>query len=356
MNPQSVPRILVVGVGALGGLIAARLRASGRTVWLATKDAQQAATLRATGLRVSGVGGDVSVRTDEVAPLDAYGEGDPFDVVVLATKAQGAMQAAPKLVRMLNANGVLLPIQNGNVAQALADQLGSDQILGGLSNLGATMLEVGSYEQRNAGYLLIGELSGGESERCERVRRAMTGGVEVRVTPNIRAAVWAKLLLNCSVTTIGALAGRTMREYIALPLGRRLFDLTYDEALTVALAAGVHPQRMLADPVPPGWSGRSVPGEAHEAWVRELVGFYGDLKPSMLQDFERGRPTEIDFINGYVAELGRTKGVPTPANAAIVATVRAITRGELRPDPSLLGRTLDALGGAPGTEAMGGRV
>jgi hypothetical protein len=82
-----------------GRVIAARLRASGRTVWLATKDAQQAARLRATGLRVSGVGGDVSVRSDEVAPLDAYGEGDPFDLVVLATKAQGAMRVAPKLVR-----------------------------------------------------------------------------------------------------------------------------------------------------------------------------------------------------------------------------------------------------------------
>jgi 2-dehydropantoate 2-reductase len=136
-----------------------------------------------------------------------------------------------------------------------------------------------------------------------------------------------------------------MREYIALPLGRRLFDLAYDEALTVALAAGVHPQRMLVDPMPPGWRGRSVPGEAHEAWLRELLASYGDLKPSMLQDFERGRPTEIDFINGFVVELGRTKGIPTSANAAIVEIVRAITRGELRPDPSLLGRTLEVSAG-----------
>jgi 2-dehydropantoate 2-reductase len=151
-------------------------------------------------------------------------------------------------------------------------------------------------------------------------------------------------LLNCSVTTIGAIAGRTMREYIALSRGRRLFDLAYDEALTVALASGVHPQRMLVDPIPPGWSGHIVPGEAHDAWLRDILASYGDLKPSMLQDFERGRPTEIDFINGYVADVGRTMGIPTPANAAIVETVYAITRGELRPDPSLVGRTLGSLG------------
>jgi 2-dehydropantoate 2-reductase len=172
----------------------------------------------------------------------------------------------------------------------------------------------------------------------------MNGGVEVRVTTNLRAAVWSKLLLNCSVTTIGAIAGRTMREYIALPYGRRLFDLAYDEALTLALATGVHPQRMLVDPIPPGWSGHSVLGEGHDAWLRDILASYGDLKPSMLQDFERGRPTEIDFINGYVADTGRSKEVPTPANAAIVKTVYAITRGEHRPDPSLLSRTLGSLG------------
>jgi 2-dehydropantoate 2-reductase len=101
---------------------------------------------------------------------------------------------------------------------------------------------------------------------------------------------------------------------------------------------------MLVDPIPPGWSGHSVPGEAHDAWLRDILASYGDLKPSMLQDFERGRATEIDFINGYVADVGRTMGIPTPANAAIVETVYAITRGELRPDPSLLSRTLGSLG------------
>jgi 2-dehydropantoate 2-reductase len=336
-------KILVVGAGALGGIIAARLRASGQPVWLATKDAQAATRLKATGLHVSGVGGAVSVELAEIAPLDAYHESDAFDLVVLATKAQEAMRVAPRLIRMLGAGGVLLPIQNGDVAQALADRHGRDQILGGLSNLGATMKEPGCYEQRNAGHLLIGELSGGDTARCERVRQAMCGGVEVRVTTNIRGAVWSKLLLNCSVTTIGAIARRTMREYIALPHGRKLFDLAYDEALKVALAAGVRPERMLVDPMPPGWSGRSVPGEAHEAWLREILASYGDLKPSMLQDFERGRPTEIDFINGHVADFGRTKGIPTPANVAIVEMVRAISRAELRPDPSLLGRVLGGL-------------
>jgi 2-dehydropantoate 2-reductase len=133
-----------------------------------------------------------------------------------------------------------------------------------------------------------------------------------------------------------------MREYIAAPEGRATFDLAYDEALSVALASGARPERMLVDPIPPGWNGRAVPGAEHDAWLREVLNGYGDIKPSMLQDFERGRTTEIDFVNGHVVDVGRRLRVPTPVNAAIVETVHAITRRQLAPDPALLGRILDA--------------
>jgi 2-dehydropantoate 2-reductase len=133
-----------------------------------------------------------------------------------------------------------------------------------------------------------------------------------------------------------------MRDYIASEDGRELFDRTYDEALSVALASGARPERMIVDPVPPNWSGRTVPSKAHDAWLCQILDSYGDVKPSMLQDFERGRITEIDFINGYVVNLGRQFGVPTPANTAVVEAVRTITRRMISPDPALLGRTLQA--------------
>ncbi len=325
--------------------MAARLRGAGAPVWLATRTAESAARLKASGLRVTGVGGSLSVEvTDVVAPVDEYRDRAPFDLVVVATKAHDAIEVAPVLSERLGPGGTLLPIQNGGVAQVLADRLGNDRVLGGLSNLGATMTAPGEYEQRNGGHLLVGELAGGESERAERVRVWLGRGVEVKVTPNIRGAVWSKLLLNCSVTTIGAIAGRPMREYITWPDGRELFDRTYDEALSVALASGARPERMIVDPVPPAWSGRSAAGEAHDAWLGRILEGYGDVKPSMLQDFERGRPTEIDFVNGYVVNLGRRLGVRTPANAAIVEAVRAITRREIVPEPALLGRVLHASG------------
>ncbi len=335
-------KTLVVGIGALGGIIAGRLRAAGAAVWLATRNAESAAQLKVCGLSVTGVGGALSVAATNVAPVHDYTAADAFELIVLATKAQAAIDIAPSLTKLLALGGTLLPIQNGGVPQILAKQLGNERVLGGLSNLGGTMTTLGHYEQRNAGHLLIGELGGGYSERAQRVQAWLGRALEVRITPNLPGAAWSKLILNCSTTTIGALVGATMREYLSYPEGRGLFSRTYDEALSVALASGVHPQRMLVEPVPPGWSARSVPSAAYDAWLGEVLAAYGDLKASMLQDIERQRSTEIDFINGYVVDLGRQLGVSTPVNAAIVETIRAISCGQARPSPTHLARMLQA--------------
>jgi len=305
-------------------------------VHLAVRSAEAAERLKASGLRVTGAGGEASAAAAHVATLDGLGGARPFDLILLATKAQDALAAAPALPGLLAPDGAILPIQNGFVPGMVADRLGDSRVVGGLSNLGATMTAPGVYEQRNAGHLLIGELAGGEDGRTARIAGLLGAGIEVRVTGNLRGAVWSKLLLNCAVTTLGALAGLTMRRFLALPGGRDLFMRTYDEALSVALAAGDRPERMVVEPLPPGWDGRSRPGPAFEAWLGEILAFYGDLKPSMLQDFEQGRPTEIDFINGHVVAVGRRHGLATPVNGAITETVRAITRGEAVPGPALL--------------------
>ena len=104
-------KTLIIGMGALGGLIAARLRGAGLAVWLATRDAEQADRLRASGLRVTGMGGSVTVQATAIAPLDAYGADDKFELVLLATKAHDAIEVAPKLSLLLGPNATLLAIQ-----------------------------------------------------------------------------------------------------------------------------------------------------------------------------------------------------------------------------------------------------
>jgi 2-dehydropantoate 2-reductase len=90
---------------------------------------------------------------------------------------------------------------------------------------------------------------------------------------------------------------------------------------------------MNVDPIPPGSKGTSVPGPDYDVWIEQILAGYGDIKPSMLQDFERGRRTEIDFINGYVAQLGKQMGLPVAMNAAITDMVHLIEQGQIQPHP-----------------------
>src|SRR5215472_1683132 len=126
-------QILIVGIGALGGTIAARAIRTGLPVRLAARNTDSAEALRRSGLRVSGIGGveGMEVRADaiDVAAVEDYGKGDQFDLILLATKAQDALEVAPHVVGLLAPEGVILPIQNGAVARVLADRLGEDKIL-----------------------------------------------------------------------------------------------------------------------------------------------------------------------------------------------------------------------------------
>src|SRR5215510_4189517 len=106
-------QILIVGIGALGGTIAARALRAGLPVRLAARNTDSAEALRRSGLRVSGIGGEVRVDTFDVAAIEDYGKGDQFDLILLATKAQDALAIAPHLVGLLAPEGVILPIQNG---------------------------------------------------------------------------------------------------------------------------------------------------------------------------------------------------------------------------------------------------
>src|ERR1700726_205588 len=325
--------MLIVGTGALGGTIAARALRAGLPVRLAARNIDSAKALRRSGLRVSGIGGDVRADVIDIAAVEDYGKGDQFDLILLATKAQDTLEVAPRVLRLLAPGGVMLPIQNGGVARVLADGLGEDRILGGFSNLGATMVEPGVYEHENTGHLEIGELAGGASERVERVARALGRAIEVKVSSNLTGAIWSKLLINCSVTTLGALCSQTMRQYMETEAGTKVFRRTYEEALSVALAIGTRLERLAMDPIPPGWPSNFAAEEHYESWVEAVIAFYGDIKPSMLQDLERGRRTEIDFINGYVATLGHASGVPVHMNVTITGLVHQIERGDLQPTP-----------------------
>src|SRR5437868_11648746 len=151
-------QILIVGIGALGGTIAARAIRTGLPVRLAARNADSAEALRRAGLRVSGIGGEVRADVIDIAAVEDYGKGDQFDLILLATKAQDTLEVAPRVLRLLSPGGVMLPIQNGGVARGLAGGPGEDRVLGGIYNLSPTGDEPRVCAQEHAGHLVIGPL------------------------------------------------------------------------------------------------------------------------------------------------------------------------------------------------------
>src|ERR1700730_5958185 len=117
-------QILIVGIGALGGTVAARALRAGLPVRLAARNTESAEVLRRSGLRVSGIGGEVRADVIDIAAVEDYGKGDQFVLNLVATKSQDTLEVAPRVLPLLPPGGVILPVQNGGVARMLADGLG----------------------------------------------------------------------------------------------------------------------------------------------------------------------------------------------------------------------------------------
>src|SRR5258705_8116852 len=120
-------QILIEGIGALGGTIPARARRAGLPVRLAARNTESAEVLRRSGLRVSGIGGEVRADVIDIAAVEDYGKGDQFDLIVLATKAQDTLEVAPRVLRLLAPDGVMLPIQNGGGARGVWGGVGGEK-------------------------------------------------------------------------------------------------------------------------------------------------------------------------------------------------------------------------------------
>jgi 2-dehydropantoate 2-reductase len=179
---------------------------------------------------------------------------------------------------------------------------------------------------------VLGDLAGRESQALEQAAAALSDFGEVRVTSNIRGELWAKLVHNCMMNAVCTLTGRNaawiLRDPVVWPFARALEA----EAVRVALAHGVE----LGTSCLYGCAPQDFVEEAGEPRVAQaLRAAYpetGDLYPSMVQDVWKGRPTEIEYMNGFIVGKGKEAGIETPRNAAITALIHRIERGELAPD------------------------
>jgi 2-dehydropantoate 2-reductase len=320
-------RIAIVGAGAIGGYIGARLSRAGADAVLFARGPHLRA-MRESGLRVLSPDGDFEVQpevTDNLADIGIA------DVVFLGVKAHSLTALAPDLHLLFGPDTVVVSLQNGipwwyfqghggeldglrlervDPGGVIASAIDRHRVLGSLAYFATDIVEPGVIHHSEGNRISFGEPDGTRSERAKRVADALiAAGFRCPISTRIRNEIWVKLLGNVAFNPISALTGGTLEELVHHPDTSRLVRQVMTEAEAVAAKLGIE---------------LPISIEQRIAGAEKV----GAHKTSMLQDYEAGRPMEIEAIVGAVVELGEKLGVPMPSTSAVYACTKAL--GEMR--------------------------
>jgi 2-dehydropantoate 2-reductase len=318
--------ILVVGGGAIGGITAAKLAPEVRRVTVLDANEEHAAAMRDTGLVYEEAGAEHRVRLDAVTSPDAL-DGE-YDFALVAIKAPVHTQALPPLAATGRV-ACFASLGNGLIQDRMAELVGRDRLLACLVEWAGSNAGPGRLIRDTVGPMVVGELDGAPRERTRVLARCLEAVGPVKVSENVRGQIWSKLLVNSTFTAMSAVSGLRYGE-AAAHSPAAAFGL-WAEGVRVAEAEGMALERVLdAEPH------ELLDAAARDAALARMMAVAGNSRPSMLQDLEAGRATEVDFINGGVAARGRAHGIPTPLNDLAVELVHAMERGAREFAPAVL--------------------
>jgi 2-dehydropantoate 2-reductase len=294
-----IERVCVVGAGAIGSLFAAHL-ARAADVSAVTRRPEHAEALEREGLRVTGRS-DFTARVR--AAVDPSALPEP-ELVIVACKGVDLDRAAARLEGCF-AGATVATVQNGLGAEAIVRRHGDWPLLSGVTFMSGT-----KHSDTHVEYVLdtatwLGPYGGTPVERArEAAELIVAGGLKAEAFDDLRPAQWAKLIFNASVNAVAALTGLPHDHHFAEgELGELVRGLV-DEGKAVAAAVGI--------PL------REDPWEMNVHATRRGSAHY----PSMLEDVEAGRPTEIELITGALVREAERAGVSAPLHAALYALVR----------------------------------
>ena len=299
--------IVVLGAGAIGSLFGAKLSV-GNEVTLVARPGHVRA-MNTQGLRIEGIESE-TVCLRAVTSLDRLG---PDALILLTTKVPDSAAALAPVAAMVRDDTTVVCLQNGLGSEQIAREALGDRciVLRGVTQCGAIFSGPGVIQFMARGYTLIEP-----HDRSSLIAKILTtAGLDCRVSDHIDADIWHKLIVNCVVNPITALIGCEVGG-IANPDLDPLNQLIIDECLAVGEARGLVFETDFL----------------HE--IKEVFRPSHNIA-SMLQDLRRGRRTEIDYMNGAVANAGREPGISCPVNSALTAIIKAMEARSLIPEKVL---------------------
>ena len=300
-------RVLIFGAGAMGSVFGGFLSRTTDVVLVGRNPHVKA--VREHGLRVSGIWGEHLFRPDARTTLEDLGL---FDTVFITTKAYDTPTAVREVLLHLTPQGTVITMQNGiGNEEAVAEVVGRDRTMGGMAIFGARLVAPGHVEVTvYASECHVGPLAGGLERAVKLAETLSRAGIPTLPTGEIVREKWMKAFYNIALNPLSAV--------LRVPYGflgeheetRGLMKSLLKEAFAVARAQGAELEM--------DW-------EEYFRYLleRQLPPTAGH-RSSMLQDLERGRRTEIDYLNGAIVGLGKRKGIKTPVNETIVRIVKAL--------------------------------
>ncbi len=340
MDSPRPARILLVGVGGIGGSLAAALQVHAGTLIEElvplTRNEAVAHSISERGFVLRGVDGVREVPGQVWTQLPD--DGRPFDFIFLATQPPQVEEAARTALPLLAEDGRFVCFQNGLCEDRIAAVAGVERVLGAIVTFGASMPEPGVFERTSAGGFTIGSPSGLEDPRLRELSLLLEAAGPVELTSNLPGARWSKLAINCAISTLGTLGGDRLGVLMRARLVRRLALELMTETVAVARASSVALEKVsgtmdldwLALTESEQASRTGSPGLVAKHALLLAVGTrYRRMRSSMLRAIERGRPPAVDFLNGEIVERGRRLKIPVPFNEAAVRHVHSVAAGDL---------------------------
>lgn len=312
-------RIVVIGAGAMGGLIGTRLAVTGHHVTLYDTWDEHVAAIERSGILITEY--DDSILRFRIPATTTPPALDGVDLVLVFVKSYHTASALRPFAARLPADTFVLSLQNGlgNLDLIRAALPGHERIILGTTAHGAALLGPGRLRHTGKGATMIGDPAQPGNRRFDLtpISRALTrAGFETTVAENIHTAIWDKLIVNVAINALTALTGLRNGELLDDPELQPVIAQLVDESVNVMRAAGV-----------------PVGTHDHLAYARKVMRDTALNQSSMLQDVRNCRRTEIDSINGAVTRLGAELGVATPLNRLLTVLVHNRERAARREQP-----------------------
>ncbi len=297
-------KTLVIGAGAVGGYLGAKLLQAGHDVTLVARGAH-AAAMKERGLFLERDDGVEQVRVPRVVAFDELRD-EPFELVLLGVKAPALPGFLPGLPRLLGPGSAVVPLQNGLDSEAaVASVLGPEPVVAATVYMASSQTAPGRFLVRGTPRLAFAPYERQEDARLPRLRDVFVeAGVPTHLETDYRVMLWSKLVWNAPFNGICALTGALSGDAVATmePLARAAMA----EVIAVAKAEGV-----------------ALPDALIDTMIAATQTLYARTEPSMLQDVRAGRPAEIDALQEAVVTRGARRRVPTP----VLATLASLLRG-----------------------------